>query len=191
VCLAVRAATPQLLLGVNVLRNDARAALSIAHAVGGTFVRVNVHTGVMVTDQGLIEGDARATLLERNRLGAQLQLVADVRVKHAVPLGNPLLADLARDTAHRGLADVLVVTGTGTGRPTDPADWETVRSAVPSHPVWVGSGFVPDTAEAFPGLRGAIVGTWLHEDEQLDAPLSVDRVRRTRRALDQAANRDS
>lgn len=186
VCLAVRAAAPKLRMGVNVLRNDARAALSIAAATGGAFVRINVHTGVMVTDQGLLQGRARRTLLERNRLGAAVKVVADVRVKHAVPLGDPDLADLARDTVHRGLADVLVVTGTGTGRRTDPSDWRRVREAVPTTPVWVGSGFDPESAAAFPGLEGAIVGTWLHEGSALDAPLSLDRVKVARSALDLA-----
>lgn len=187
VCLAVRAAAPSLKLGVNVLRNDARAALSIAHAVGGSFVRVNVHVGAMVTDQGVLEGKARATLLERARLGASVAIVADVRVKHAVPLGNPDLADLARDTVHRGLAETVVVTGSGTGRRADPADWRTVRDAVPTTPVWIGSGFDPESASAFPGLAGAIVGTWLHEDQDLSAPLAVDRVVVIRKALDLAA----
>jgi len=36
-------------LGVNVLRNDARAALSVAAATGGAFVRVNVHAGGRAT----------------------------------------------------------------------------------------------------------------------------------------------
>src|SRR5205085_570792 len=57
-------------VGVNVLRNDARAALGIAVAAGARFIRVNVHTGVAATDQGLIEGDAAATLRARELLGA-------------------------------------------------------------------------------------------------------------------------
>ncbi len=48
--------------GVNVLRNDARSALAIASCVQAQFIRVNVLTGVMATDQGLIEGQARELL---------------------------------------------------------------------------------------------------------------------------------
>ncbi|NNE43400.1 MAG: hypothetical protein HKN12_04270, partial [Gemmatimonadetes bacterium] len=43
-------------LGVNVLRNDAEAALSIATVTGCDFIRVNVHVGAVVADQGVIEG---------------------------------------------------------------------------------------------------------------------------------------
>lgn len=42
-------------VGVNVLRNDALAAVAVAAATGSTFVRVNVLTGSMYTDQGLVE----------------------------------------------------------------------------------------------------------------------------------------
>src|SRR5690242_6799531 len=37
-------------LGFNVLRNDARTALALAAVCGGAFVRINVHTGAMLTD---------------------------------------------------------------------------------------------------------------------------------------------
>lgn len=183
VVLAVRESAPGLVLGVNVLRNDALAALSIAAAAGADFIRVNVHTGAMVTDQGLIEGRARDTLLERNRLDAgAVRLVADVLVKHASPLGTPDLADVARDTHARGLADVLVVTGSGTGRPHDPHRVSAVQRAVPGCPVWVGSGLTPETARTL-GADGAIVGTWLHEDGDLARPLDVARVRAMAEAL--------
>lgn len=179
---AVREALPGLQLGINVLRNDALSALAIADAVAADFVRINVHTGVMVTDQGLIEGRARETLLERKRLGSSTRLVTDVLVKHAVPLGEPDLADVARDTAARGMADVLVVTGSGTGRPHDPARVRAVKEAVPSLPVWVGSGVNPTTARELLA-DGAIVGTWLHKNGDLSQPIDPVRVRAMRDAL--------
>src|ERR1700716_859937 len=51
--------------GVNVLRNDAASAIAIAAATGAAFIRVNVHTGAMLTDQGIIEGCAAETLRKR------------------------------------------------------------------------------------------------------------------------------
>lgn len=179
---ALREELPDARLGVNVLRNDALAALSIAHVVGADFIRVNVHTGTMVTDQGILQGRARETLLERRNLAADVELVVDVLVKHAVPLGSPDLADVARDTAYRGLADVLVVTGTGTGRPHDPSRVRTVKQAVPGHPVWVGSGLNPTTAQQL-DAHGAIVGTWLHENGDLSRPIDIERVRTMAGAL--------
>jgi hypothetical protein len=57
---AVIAAAGKTPVGVNVLRNDARAALGICAATGAKFVRVNVHSGVAATDQGWIEGRAHS-----------------------------------------------------------------------------------------------------------------------------------
>ncbi|HLK59697.1 MAG TPA: BtpA/SgcQ family protein, partial [Chthonomonadaceae bacterium] len=48
---AVREAT-RLPIGVNALRNDARAALAVAHICGAQFVRINIYVGAAVTDQG-------------------------------------------------------------------------------------------------------------------------------------------
>ncbi len=170
-------------VGVNVLRNDARSALAVAAATGAQFIRVNVHSGAMVTDQGTIEGDARATLLDRRRLQADVRIVADVLVKHAVPLGNWTLEQAASDTARRGLADVLVVTGTGTGQPTRADDLQRVRDAAPSVPVWIGSGITTDSLPTVP-FDGAIVGTALHMDGDCREPVDPDRVRHIRAALD-------
>src|SRR5207237_9702512 len=58
---AVRENT-KLPIGFNVLRNDAWAALALCGACNGSFIRVNVHVGAMLTDQGLIEGNAFETL---------------------------------------------------------------------------------------------------------------------------------
>jgi len=62
-------------IGINVLRNDARSALAIAACTSVSFVRVNVLTGVMATDQGLIEGEAHAILRYRRELGADVKIL--------------------------------------------------------------------------------------------------------------------
>lgn len=185
VLLAVRDAVPRLPLGVNVLRNDALAALSIAAVTGASFIRVNVLTGVMATDQGLITGRARELLQLRTRLGAEhVHIAADILVKHATPLGPVELEDVARDTFHRGGADAILITGTGTGRPTDLGDLRRARAAIPTAPIWVASGVVPDQAAALRGLVDvAVVGTWLHEGGELGLPVDAARVARMRAAL--------
>ena len=170
-------------LGANVLRNDARAALAIAAACGLDFVRVNVHVGAMLTDQGMLEGRAAETLSERRRLGAErVLLLCDVLVKHAAPIGGTraeLLPQVAEDTFRRGLADALVVTGAGTGKATPLDDVATVRRAVPEAPVLVGSGVTDRTiAGVLAACHGAIVGTWTKEDGKVEAPVDEARVAR-------------
>jgi hypothetical protein len=178
---AVRAVV-KIPVGVNVLRNDARAAVSIAAACGLEFVRVNVHAGAMVTDQGVIEGRAASTLAERRRLGAEdVAIWADVLVKHATPLAGlreALLPQMAEDTFRRGRADALIVSGAGTGKGTSLDDVAVVRRAVPEAPVVVGSGVTLETVrDTLAAAHGAIVGTWLKEEGRVDRPVDVERVR--------------
>lgn len=165
-------------VGVNVLRNDAAGALSAAHAAGARFVRVNVHTGVMAADQGLLTGAAHETLRLRARLGAEVAILADVWVKHASPLPGADLEQAAQDAFHRGLADALIVTGSGTGKATDLARVAAVKRAVPEAPVLVGSGITPETiSEALRTADGAIVGSALKRGGDPNAEVDPDRVR--------------
>jgi len=149
-------------IGFNVLRNDARAALALCAAGRGGFVRVNVHSGAAVADQGILEGEAAGTLRYRAALGLKALILADVQVKHAVPLGSATLADSARDTWARGLADGLIVTGPATGLPARLEDVQTVREACPEARILLGSGVRSGEIESFlPFIDGVIVGTSL------------------------------
>jgi len=149
--------------GVNVLRNDALSALAIAAATGAAFIRVNVHTGAMVTDQGIIEGDAYTTLRRRAALAPEVLIFADYLVKHATPMGEVSVHDLRE----RGLADAIIVTGTATGAAADPSRLREVRAAVDA-PLLLGSGLTADNAHLFEA-DGAIVGTSLKMGGRVDA----------------------
>lgn len=163
------------IVGVNCLRNDARAALGVAAVTGAAFFRVNVHVGVAATDQGYITGQAPATLRERQRLAPHVRLFADVHVKHAVPISQPDIALAAEETAYRGLADALIVTGPSTGRGVDRAALERVRRAVSDRPVLVGSGATTETVRELLTLAdGVIVGSSLKRNGRLDEPVDFD-----------------
>jgi membrane complex biogenesis BtpA family protein len=163
---AVRAACPRLPLGINVLRNDAEAALAVAAVVGAACIRVNVHTGARVTDQGLVQGRAAETLRARRALGAEAVAIwADVDVKHSAPLAPRDVALEVEDAVKRGLADAVLVTGEGTGRGVDVDKLRRLREAVAGTPVLVASGA---TAESLPALAassdGVVVGSTLRAD---------------------------
>lgn len=171
-------------IGFNVLRNDPRAALGLCAATGGSFIRVNVHSGAMLTDQGMIEGDAFGTLRLRQSLGLTARIFADVQVKHATPLGNQSLEETARDTLDRGLADALIVSGSGTGHATDPADVERVRNSCQQAKILLGSGVDEKNVTAFTGLAdGFIVGSSLKRGGRLDAAVDPRRVEKLRGRL--------
>ncbi len=173
---AVRQAV-RLPIGFNVLRNDARAALALCATCGGSFIRVNVHTGAMLTDQGLIEGNAYETLRYRQRLCPRAQIFADVHVKHAVPLGNWTIEDAARDTVERGLADALIVSGAGTGLAAELADLERVRRTAPAAKVLLGSGVtVENVRDYMAAADGFIVGSSLKVGGRVANAVDVKRV---------------
>jgi membrane complex biogenesis BtpA family protein len=175
-------------IGFNILRNDARAALAVSAACGGSFIRVNVHSGAMLTDQGLIEGCAYETLRYRKTICPQAAIFADVHVKHAVPLGDWALEDAARDTLERGLADALIVSGSGTGIAADRAKVERVRRVCPTAPLLLGSGVtVENVAEYLPLANGFIVGTSLKVRGLLHNPVDPKRVAALARAMRNAA----
>ena len=131
-------------------------------ACAGSFIRVNVHTGAMLTDQGLIEGNAYDTLRYRAVVCPQAQIFADVHVKHAVPLGAMSLEHSARDTVERGLADALIVSGTGTGIAADATDVQLVHRACPRTKILLGSGVtLKNVRDYLDAADGFIVGTSL------------------------------
>jgi uncharacterized protein len=173
---SIRAVT-SLLLGFNVLRNDARAALALCAACGGSFIRVNVHTGAMLTDQGIIEGNAYETVRYRERICPAVSIFADVHVKHAVPLGNFEIEDSAHDTLERGLADALIISGTGTGVAADMTDVPRVRRACPKARIFLGSGItLANVREFLRQADGVIVGTSLKVGGKLFNPVDPRRV---------------
>jgi membrane complex biogenesis BtpA family protein len=182
--LAVRGAVT-LPVGVNCLRNDAIAAIAIAHVCGAQFVRINVFVGAAVTDQGLIEGAAREAVLYRKSLAADVAIWADVMVKHAAQLGTQSIEEAARDAVERGLADALICSGAATGSPTDTEDVRRIRQAVPEVPLLVGSGFTAENAaELLQFASGAVAGTSLKRDGKVEHAVDPARVRELRSAMD-------
>ncbi|MDG2125468.1 MAG: BtpA/SgcQ family protein [Verrucomicrobiales bacterium] len=166
-------------VGFNVLRNDVRSALGLAAACGGEMVRVNVHCGSAATDQGVIEGEAFATMRVRAGLCPGVEVWADVHVKHATPLGDEGIGAAAEETLGRGLADAVVVSGSGTGKATARGDLEAVRGACPGARIYVGSGATVENAgELLRCADGLIVGSSLKRDGVLSNPVDVERVKR-------------
>jgi membrane complex biogenesis BtpA family protein len=163
-------------IGINVLRNDARAALAIAASCGGSFIRVNVLSGIMYTDQGLIAGRAAEIARMRTALAPHIQVLADVFVKHATPPPGATIEQAAADTYRRAGADALVISGTSTGSPTHLDDLAVIRGAVPEAPLLAGSGVSNDTiASVLEYADGVIVGTSVKVEGKTTAPVDPER----------------
>jgi uncharacterized protein len=164
-------------IGINVLRNDARSAMAIATCTSAHFIRVNVLTGVMVTDQGVIEGQAHDLMRYRRELGSEVKILADVLVKHARPLGSPNLTTAVQETIERGLADGIILSGWATGSPPSLEDLELATAAAKGTPVFIGSGAnwenIPQLIQA---VDGVIVSSALKRKGQIQQPIDPIRV---------------
>ena len=176
---AVRAATT-LPLGVQVLAGANRAAMAVAHATGGSFIRAEGFAYAAVADEGLLaEADAGPLLRHRRSIGAgDVAILADVRKKHSshALTGDLDLAQWVRGSIFAG-ADGVIVTGASTGSPADPGDLRTAVEAAGDTPVWVGSGATADTAAALrdTGVHGIIVGSAIKVDGDWRATIDAAR----------------
>jgi membrane complex biogenesis BtpA family protein len=173
--------------GVNVLRNDAASAMAIAAATGAAFIRVNVHTGAMLTDQGIIEGRAAETLRKRAALAAGVLIFADHMVKHALPMVAADEIQAAKDLRQRGLADAIIVSGAATGAEPDRAKFARLRGTLSDTPILIGSGLTEANAATFADADGAIVGTSIKIDGCVEAAVDPDRVARLAAAFKRRA----
>lgn len=175
-------------IGINVLRNDAQSAMAIAACVEAQFIRVNVLTGVMATDQGLIEGKAHQLLRYRRELGVEVAILADVLVKHARPLGTPNLTTAVQDTIERGLADAVILSGWATGSPPSLEDLELAAAAAGNTPVFIGSGASwENIAQLMQAADGAIVASSLKRQGKIEETIDPIRVAQFVEAAKQTA----
>jgi membrane complex biogenesis BtpA family protein len=162
-------------LGVNVLKNDAEAALAVAAAVGAVFVRLKVFVGAMVGAEGVLEPAAPAALRMRQRLGTTTEIWADLLDRTSVPLAPQPLDLVAEWAVKFGGAAVLIVTG---------ADWSgtlamvaEARRGAPLTPIAIGGGVNPaNVGEALTHADVVIVGSAL-EERPFTGPVSAEKAR--------------
>ncbi|MBS3817368.1 MAG: BtpA/SgcQ family protein [Candidatus Thermoplasmatota archaeon] len=164
-------------IGLNVLRNDWKSALSISHTLDLDFVRINVYSGCYGTPSGYIEGEAGEIQRFREKFDMETFIMADIDVKHAKSIYPEDIKTAALDATERGMADGLIVTGDRTGRAVDLEDLKAARENV-NVPIFAGSGV--DDQNVIDVLRnsdGIIVGTYLKEDGITSNRVSPERVK--------------
>ncbi len=177
-------------LGVQVLAGANREALAVALACGASFVRVEGFVFAHVADEGIIESDAGELLRYREQIGAgHVKVFADVKKKHSshAITADVDLVETAR-AAEFALADGVIVTGTSTGRQTEPSEVEAVAGAV-GIPVLVGSGVTPENIGKYPKADVLIVGSSVKRDGRWDQAIDAARVEVVAKAFAAAAKK--
>jgi membrane complex biogenesis BtpA family protein len=165
-------------VGINVLRNDGISALSIAEATDADFVRINVLNNIMYTDQGIIEGKSYDISQFRNTLSKEIKVFADVFVKHATPPYGAKIENHTKELLERAGADVVIVSGDGTGEETNIEDLQRIRDIVPLGKLAIGSGLNEVNIKKYVGISDiGIIGTDFKLDGILNNPVDLNRVK--------------
>src|SRR5262249_28858510 len=142
------------------------------------FIRVNIHTGARLTDQGVIEGAAHNTVRYRKLLGSSTKIFADVDVKHSAPLAVRNLKNEVEEMVSRGCADAIIVTGSATGHEASLDDLKSAKAAAGSADVIAGSGVdATNVADVLKIADALIVGTSFKQGGITTNPVDGERVR--------------
>lgn len=157
-------------LGVEFLINDPKASLKSAKASGAEFIRTDYWVDKMYREEyGNLEVDTNEVNLYKKEIKAEeVFIFADIQVKYAQMREKKPIATSALEAFEAG-ARAVVVSGSQTGEMSDLKDLESVRAAVGSKMIFVGSGFDHKNARETLALAdGALVGTSLMTDSILN-----------------------
>jgi membrane complex biogenesis BtpA family protein len=168
----------ELIHGINVLRNDGIAALSIAEATDADFVRINVLNNTMFTDQGIIEGKANEIMSFKNTLHKKINIYADVFVKHATPAPGSTIENHAEELLDRAGADKIILTGSGTGKEINFDELKLISKIATPDRLVIGSGLNENNVDKIKNYANfSIVGTSLKKEHKVENEVDLNNVK--------------
>lgn len=161
-------------MGINVLWNDYRSALSIAKVLNLQFIRVSVFVDKVKTSYGIVDGRAKEVLDFRKSIDAEnIALFTDIHVKHAKILSKYSLLNSAK-LAMKNKSDAVIITGKWTGDEPNMNELKNVRKNIGNFPILVGSGLNANNAnKLFQFANGAIVSTSLKSGDSKIGEVNV------------------
>jgi len=159
---------------------DPRAALNIAAATGGSFIRC-VPVGAYESDMGLWSTDVAGLLRERRQIGAdRVATLMNVTPEFASSLGTRSVTEVARSAAWSSLADAILISGPRQGTEPDMDALTLVKEELDGAvPVIANTGAKATNVASFlEKADGIIVGTDLKRDGYTWNEVTADRVAR-------------
>jgi len=167
-------AKTKLPLGISVLWNDYRAALSIAKTLNLQFIRIPVFVDKIKTDHGIIEGKPKKIIKYRKLLNADnVALFTDIHVKHAELLSKNSIIASAK-LAIKNHSDAIIITGKWTGQSPDLDELKLLRNSIGKFPILVGSGTDKNNINSlFKYANGTIVSTSLKSGQQTKKEVNI------------------
>jgi membrane complex biogenesis BtpA family protein len=155
---------------------DPMAAMALAHATGGRFIR-GVLTGVYESDMGLWSPNAGKLARFRSQIGAgDIKVFYNVVPEFASPLGSRTEVERAQSAVVSSLADVILVSGKMAGSEADLSVIEDIKNNIDA-PVFVNTGVKPHNVQEYLSVSdGAIVGSSLKVDGYTWNPVDPRRI---------------
>ncbi|XP_065565604.1 uncharacterized protein F13E9.13, mitochondrial-like isoform X2 [Artemia franciscana] len=179
ICTEVRKVVPSgYPCGLQILASANMEAMAVAHATGFQFIRAEGFVFGHIADEGWTEACAGPLLRYKKNIGAdRVSIIVDIKKKHGshAVTSDVSLVDTA-EAAQFFQADGVVVTGTATGRPSDPQEVRDIQNACRDLPVIVGSGVSPKNLKLFRNAHALIIGSYLKKDGIWMNELDVKRI---------------
>ncbi len=161
-------------LGISVLWNDYRAALSIAKTLNLQFIRVPVFVDKVKTSYGIVKGEPKKVIDFRKSINAEnIAIFTDIHVKHAKLLSKNDLITSAK-LAIKNKSDAVIITGKWTGDAPAIERIKSLRKSIGTFPILVGSGTDKDNIKTlFQFANGAIISTSLKNGLRKNGEINV------------------
>jgi uncharacterized protein len=156
-------------LGICVLWNDYKAALSIAKIVDANFIRIPIFIEAAVTASGIIEGEPYEVMKFRKQINAEnIKIYTDIQVKHAGHIAQRDILDTALE-AIDFKSDGIIITGQRTGDQPIISQLKKIRENIPNSNIIIGSGTnISNVNELAKYANIAIVGTYFKTNGRID-----------------------
>jgi uncharacterized protein len=157
---------------------DPLAALNIAAATGGSFIRC-VPVGAYESDMGLWSTDVATLMRERRRLDAEgVATFMNVTPEFASSLGKRSVIEVARSAVWSSLADAILISGPRQATEPDMGVLAQVRETLAgAAPVFANTGAnAANVASFLSTADGIIVGSDLKRDGYTWNEVAADRV---------------
>jgi len=150
-------------IGLSVLWNDYKTALSVSKIIGAKFIRIPVFVDDVITDYGEITHAAHDAINYRKKINAQnIAIFADVQVKHSQMKDKNKTLDTSIKEAIKNQADAIIITGKWTGDSPQIKELEVSKKFIKQIPILIGSGTTPQNIKELSNFaNGFIVGTSL------------------------------
>jgi len=156
-------------MGVCVLWNDYKNALTLAKLYGLKFIRIAVFVDYVETDFGKVDACYKELNEYKKKIGAEDVLIfTDIQVKHSKLLNERPISESAVEAIEKG-SDGLVITGRWTADAPSMDKLEEVRGKVGDFPIIIGSGAdINNVEDLLTYANGIIVGTSIKEGDEID-----------------------